>query len=113
MATGERLYVLRLEPERSAAVVGTREEITRTTYELRDVHFTCTLDCAWELRVLGAANGGTRLRLTGYGRAGLPIVVSLTGRKLGTGPVRFSLTLSQPVNPGAPQTQESATVSLR
>jgi len=40
VATGERLYVLRLEPERSVAVVGTREEITRTTYELRDVRFT-------------------------------------------------------------------------
>ncbi len=40
VANGERLYVLRLEPERSAAVVGTRDEITRTTYELRDVHFT-------------------------------------------------------------------------
>jgi len=40
VATGERLYVLRLEPERRAAVVGTREEITRTTYELRDVRFT-------------------------------------------------------------------------
>jgi tRNA-uridine 2-sulfurtransferase len=40
VATGERLYVLRLEPQRSAAVVGTRDEITRTTYELRDVRFT-------------------------------------------------------------------------
>ena len=40
VATGERLYVLRLEPERSAAIVGTREEVTRTTYELRDVSFT-------------------------------------------------------------------------
>ncbi|HKY50846.1 MAG TPA: tRNA 2-thiouridine(34) synthase MnmA [Candidatus Limnocylindria bacterium] len=40
VATGERLYVLRLEPERAAAVVGTREEITRTTYTLRDVSFT-------------------------------------------------------------------------
>ncbi|MEP6694463.1 MAG: tRNA 2-thiouridine(34) synthase MnmA [Chloroflexota bacterium] len=40
VATGERLYVLRLEPDRSAAIVGTREEITRTTYELRDVRFT-------------------------------------------------------------------------
>lgn len=40
VATGERLYVLRLEPERSAAVVGTRAEITRTEYDLRDVRFT-------------------------------------------------------------------------
>jgi len=39
IATGERLYVLRLEPERSAAIVGTREEITRTTYGVRDVRF--------------------------------------------------------------------------
>jgi tRNA-specific 2-thiouridylase len=40
VATGERLYVLRLEPERGAAVVGTRDEVTRTEYELRDVRFT-------------------------------------------------------------------------
>jgi tRNA-specific 2-thiouridylase len=40
VATGERLYVLRLEPERATAVVGTREEITRTDYDLRDVRFT-------------------------------------------------------------------------
>jgi tRNA-specific 2-thiouridylase len=32
--------VLHLEPERSAAVVGTRQEITRTVYDLRDVRFT-------------------------------------------------------------------------
>ncbi len=40
VATGERLYVLRLEPERAAAVVGTRDEVTATAYELRDVRFT-------------------------------------------------------------------------
>jgi tRNA-specific 2-thiouridylase len=40
VATGERLYVLRLEPDRGAAVVGTRGEITRTTYDLADVSFT-------------------------------------------------------------------------
>jgi tRNA-specific 2-thiouridylase len=39
VATGERLYVLRLEPDRRAAVVGTRDEIARTTYELEDVRF--------------------------------------------------------------------------
>jgi tRNA-specific 2-thiouridylase len=40
IATGERMYVLRLEPDRRAAVVGTREEISATSYELRDVRFT-------------------------------------------------------------------------
>jgi len=40
IATGERMYVLRLEPDRRAAIVGTRAQISATTYELRDVKFT-------------------------------------------------------------------------
>jgi tRNA-specific 2-thiouridylase len=40
IATGERLYVLRLEPERGAAVVGRKDEIATRTYTLRDVTFT-------------------------------------------------------------------------
>jgi len=40
VATGERLYVLRLETDRRAAIVGTREEIRATSYDLRDVRFT-------------------------------------------------------------------------
>jgi tRNA-uridine 2-sulfurtransferase len=40
VATGERVYVLRLEPARRAAIVGTRDEVTRTTYELGGVTFT-------------------------------------------------------------------------
>jgi hypothetical protein len=78
----------------------------------RDLRFTCTLDCIYEVRVSGAATGDTRLRLTGYGRAGMPVVASLKGRKLGTGQVRFSITLTHPVNPGVPQTRESTTLSL-
>ena len=39
IATGERLYVLHLDTERRAAVVGTRAEIARTSYTLRDVRF--------------------------------------------------------------------------
>ena len=65
VATGERLYVLRLEPSRSAAIVGTREEITRTTYELRDVHFTrdaapaSTFDTSAVLRYRGTPLAAT------------------------------------------------------
>jgi tRNA-specific 2-thiouridylase len=40
IATGERLYVLRLEPERGAAVVGRKDEIATRVYLLRDVTFT-------------------------------------------------------------------------
>ena len=87
-----------------------RRELARGS---RNVRFTCLLDCAWELRVASATTGDTRARLTGYGRAGAPLLVSLKGRKLGTGPIRFSITLSHPVNPGVPQTRESATLSLR
>jgi len=40
VATGERLYVIRLELDRGAAVVGTKAEIAVRTYGLRDVRFT-------------------------------------------------------------------------
>jgi tRNA-uridine 2-sulfurtransferase len=40
IATGERLYVIRLELDRGAAVVGTKAEIAVRTYGLRDVRFT-------------------------------------------------------------------------
>ncbi|HEX4744490.1 MAG TPA: tRNA 2-thiouridine(34) synthase MnmA [Candidatus Limnocylindria bacterium] len=40
VATGERLYVLRLEPERNAAVVGTRDEIAQRLYRLRDLRWS-------------------------------------------------------------------------
>jgi tRNA-uridine 2-sulfurtransferase len=39
IATGERLYVLHLDTDRRAAVVGTRAEIARTSYALTDVRF--------------------------------------------------------------------------
>ena len=38
-ATGERLYVLRLELERNAAVVGPRSAVRRTRYALKDASF--------------------------------------------------------------------------
>jgi len=77
------------------------------------VRFTCPLDCVWELRVAGAAADDTRARLSGFARAGVPVTASLGGRKLGAGPVRFSVTLTQPVNPGTPQTNESTTLGLQ
>ncbi|MGH2378100.1 MAG: tRNA 2-thiouridine(34) synthase MnmA [Candidatus Limnocylindria bacterium] len=40
VAANERLYVLRLDLERNAAVVGRREEVETRTYLLRDVSFT-------------------------------------------------------------------------
>lgn len=40
VATGERLFVLRLETARGAAVVGRRDEIAARSYALRDVTFT-------------------------------------------------------------------------
>ena len=78
---------------------------------IRTVRFTCTLDCIWELRVAGATTGATRLKLVGYGRAMREIIVSLKGRKLGTGQVRFSITLTHPLNPGTPQTRESGALT--
>ncbi len=78
VATGERLYVLRLEPDRRAAIVGTREEIVADTYELAEVAFVADAPpaarfaTAVALRYRGtpldaevdvAADGGATLRL--------------------------------------------------
>lgn len=40
VATGERLYVIRLEPARNAVVVGRADEVGGMRYRLRDVSFT-------------------------------------------------------------------------
>jgi tRNA-specific 2-thiouridylase len=40
VAAGERLYVLRLDLERNAAVVGARDEVATRAYALRDLRFT-------------------------------------------------------------------------
>ena len=40
VAAGERLYVLKLDLDRNAAVVGRRDEIATRVYALRDVRFT-------------------------------------------------------------------------
>ena len=82
----------------------TQSELSRRKAE---VLFTCSLDCAWEVRVTRVASGAGAARVTGYGRAGTPIIASLRGRRLGTGQIRLTLTLTQPVNPGLPATVES------
>jgi hypothetical protein len=76
------------------------------------IRFTCTLDCLWQVRVSSASTNDTRFRLTGFGRAGVPVLTSLKGRKLGRGAVRFAITLTHPVNPGVPQTRQSVPLSL-
>lgn len=46
VAIGERMYVLRLDLDRRAAIVGRRDEVTATTYDLRDVRFTASAPAA-------------------------------------------------------------------
>ncbi len=101
---------LALDVAASGVRFPTQAELTQGR---REATFTCRLDCAWELRLTREAGGATLARLRGYGRAGVRVVASLRGHKLGRGSVRFSLTLTQPVNPGAPVTRESRVLSLR
>ena len=71
VATGERLYVLRLEPDRRAAIVGTRSEIAqtgRTSHALRDMRFTAGAAPA------AVFDAEVRLR---YGGAALPCTVTV------------------------------------
>jgi hypothetical protein len=74
----------------------------------RDVRFRCTLDCAWEVVATRTTTGAIAARVRGYGRWGRPIVASLRDRKLGRAPVRLTLTVTHPVNPGLSATRESA-----
>ena len=73
----------------------------------RDTRFRCTFDCAWELTATRITTGAVAARIHGYGRWGRTIVASLTGRRIGTAPVRLTLTVTHPVNPGIPATRES------
>ncbi|HUQ17931.1 MAG TPA: tRNA 2-thiouridine(34) synthase MnmA [Candidatus Saccharimonadales bacterium] len=70
VATGERLYVLRLEPDRRAAIVGTRSEISAASHLLRDVSFTAG--------VAPAAVFDAQVRLR-YGGTALGCTVTVTG----------------------------------
>ena len=64
------------------------------------------------LRLGGRRRRGRRrarraARVRGYGRWAAPIVASLRNRKLGRAPVRLTLTVTHPVNPGRAATRES------
>jgi len=73
----------------------------------RDTHFRCTLDCRWELKATRTTNGAVAATVRGYARYGRTSVASLTGRKLGTAPLRLQLTVTQAVNPGASASRQS------
>ena len=73
----------------------------------RDVRFRCSLDCAWEVVATRTTTGVQALRVRGYGRWGRPIVATLRNRSLGKAPVRLTLSVTHPVNPGTPVTRTS------
>ena len=74
---------------------------------MRDTRFRCTLDCAWELKATRTTTGAVAATVRGFGRYGRTLLASLSGRRLGSAPVRLSLTVTQAVNPGATATRES------
>ena len=73
----------------------------------RDTRFRCNYDCSWELVATRTTTGAVAARVRGHGRYRRTIVASLKGRRLGQAPVRLSLTVVHPVNPGTPLTRES------
>jgi hypothetical protein len=73
----------------------------------RDARFRCSYDCAWELTATRTTTGVVATRLRGYGRWGRTIVASLTGRRIGSAPVRLTLTVTHPVHPGTPVSRQS------
>jgi hypothetical protein len=73
----------------------------------RDTRFRCSYDCAWELTATRTTTGVVAARARGYGRWGRTIVASLSGRSLGRAPVRLTLTVTHPVNPGSSASRQS------
>ena len=73
----------------------------------RDTRFRCSYDCSWELVATRTTTGAVAARVRGHGRYRRTIVASLKDRRLGRAPVRLSLTVVHPVNPGTPVTRES------
>jgi hypothetical protein len=73
----------------------------------REIRFRCTYDCSWELVATRTTTGAVAARVRGHGRYARPLVASLKGRKLGRAPLRLSLTVVHPVNPGVPFTRAS------
>ncbi len=78
----------------------------------RDVRLRCSLDCRWDL-VARSASGKVVASRRGYARAGKVVRPTLKGARLGTAPVRLSVTLTHPVNPGAPFTRTSTRLPTR
>ena len=66
----------------------------------RIAKFRCSLDCIWTLRTVRVSDGVGTARQRGYARAGVPAIASLKGRRIGTQPVKLTLTVIHPVNPG-------------
>ena len=73
----------------------------------RDVRFRCSLDCAWEVVAIRTTTGPRRSASAATAAGAGPIVASLRNRSLGKAPVRLTLSVTHPVNPGTPVTRTS------
>jgi len=73
----------------------------------------CSLDCRFELVATRVSTEAVVARRRGYARAGVVASPSLRGAKLGATPVRLSITLTHPVNPGVPFTRTSTQLPTR
>jgi hypothetical protein len=72
----------------------------------------CELDCVYRARLVRVEDGATVAATTGRAAAGALVRTYLPKRKPTPGRYRLVLTLSHPVNPGAPLVRESAPFRL-
>jgi hypothetical protein len=79
----------------------------------RDLRLRCSLDCRWQVVARHATTGALVSRRRGYARIGKTIRPTFKGAKLGTAPVRLTVTLVHPVNPGRTFTRTSARLPTR
>ncbi len=95
-------------------VVGTASIRLPNLADLRagrlDARFSCTLDCVWELAL--QKDGAPLLTRRGFARSRVTTFARLGTQTLTAGSYRFSLSLTHPVNPGAPFVREGRDLVL-
>ncbi len=64
--------------------------------------FTCLLDCLYQVRVIKASTGVTKMVKSGRASIGQRVQVQFAPRHLGRGEYRYRLRLVHPVNPAPP-----------
>jgi hypothetical protein len=86
----------------------------RVTFSARalSIALRCDLDCVYRARLVKLPAGSTTAAKSGRGKAGAPVAIQLA-RKVRPGLYRLAVSVTHPVNRGAPAVRQSAVFRVR